>query len=83
MTKYINFSVAETRGRTFEIPYDEAIELINKIKKEDKWVADIDIEDEDDIAKFFCDYDLDQIHEYELDNDYFETIVTDTEIGEY
>ena len=83
MTKYINFTVSETRGRTFEMPYDTALNLIEKIKKEDKWVADIDIKDEDDIAKFFCDYDLDQIHGYELDNDYYETIVTDTEVGEY
>ena len=83
MTKYFKFTVSETTGRTFEMPYDTAMKLINQIKEEDKYFAEEDIEDEDDMARFFCDYDLDFIHEYELDNCFYETIVTDTEVGEY
>lgn len=80
--KFFNFSIAETTGRTFELPYEKALELIKSIKETDEYMTNFEIEDENDMARFFESYGLDEISQYELDNSYAETEVTNAEIYE-
>lgn len=75
MTKHLNFTVAETSGRTFELSMDRVKEILNEMKK-DKYLAEeienLDLEDDYEVANFFMNYGLDEIAKYELCNDYLE-----------
>ena len=76
MTKMLRFSVCEQTGRTFEVPYDVAIELIQEDNKGDiakNW-------NECDIAEELYNFYSDDIAKYEKDNCYFESHVQDEEI---
>ena len=76
MTKFLNFTVAETSGRTFEVPMDKVEELIEQYKRnmfEDTGlIPDVDTTDDYEIAKILKDYFLDDISEDEKGNDYYE-----------
>lgn len=80
--KFFNFTIAETSGRTFDIPYDTALKLIKEIKEKDEYMTNFEIEDENDMARFFESYGLDEISKYETGNSFYETEVTDTNIYE-
>ena len=75
MTKFLNFSVVETTGRTFEIPLDKAIELIKASTDEDisNW-------NEVDMADFLYNQLSDNVLAYEKDNCYYESHIQDEEI---
>lgn len=80
--KFLNFSITEETGRTFEIPYDKALELIEEIKADNKHLADEKTSNEYEMAHFFTQAGLDEIAKYELDNDYFESTLTDVNLYE-
>ena len=74
----LKFSVCEQTGRTFEIPMDKAIEIIQQDNKGDvakNW-------NEDAIAEELYNFYSDDIAKYERDNCYFETFVQDVEVSE-
>ena len=73
--KYLNFTIAETSGRTFEVPMAKVIGLVKTAQEEAKKYGDtleVDLEDDDDLACFLVDYCLDEISEDEKRNDYYE-----------
>ena len=81
MTKHLNFTVAETSGRTFEISMDKVKEILDEMKK-DKYLAEeiaqVDLEDDYQLATFFMNYGLDEIAKYELYNSHVETVLADS-----
>lgn len=82
MTKHLNFTVAETSGRTFEISMDKVKEILNEMKKDEylaEEIARINLEDDYQIANFFVNFGLDEIAKYELNNDYIDLVLTDSE----
>jgi hypothetical protein len=71
--KYLNFSIAETSGRTFEVPMDKIKRLVEQeraIAKAHGVTFDINLEDDYDLAHFLVDYCLDEISADEKANDY-------------
>ena len=81
MTKHLNFTVAETSGRTFEISMDKVKEILDEMKK-DKYLAEeienLDLEDDYQLATFFMNFGLDELAKYELDNSRIETVLADS-----
>lgn len=81
MTKHLNFTVAETSGRTFEISMNRVKEILDEMKK-DKYLAEeienLDLEDDYEVASFFMNFGLDEIAKYELNNDYTELELADS-----
>lgn len=81
MTKMFNFSVNEISGRTFELPYEKAIEIIKEnYPNEDN--IDLDNLEEYEIARLLWNFCFDDIEEHELDNDTFESTIDETKIYE-
>ena len=80
VTKMFNFSVNEISGRTFELPYDKAIEII-KENCPDKYV-DFEKISEYELAELLWDYCLDDIAKHELDNDTFQSEIDETKVYE-
>lgn len=76
--KLINFSITEISGRTFEIPLDKAKEIIADIKK-DEYFKDckVNLDNTEEVVRFLYLYGLDNLHKYELSNDYYETQLVD------
>lgn len=85
MTKHLNFTVAETSGRTFEISMDKVKEILDEMKK-DKYLAEeienLDLEDDYEVASFFMNNGLDELVKYELYNSYIETVLADSTFTE-
>lgn len=81
MTKHLNFTVAETSGRTFEISMDRVKEILNEMKK-DKYLAEeiekLNLEDDYEVASFFTDNGLNELAKYELYNSRIETVLADS-----
>ena len=80
--KYLNFSIAETSGRTFEIPMDKVEELIKEAQKEAEEYGDtleVDLNDDYEVARFLKDYCLDDIATHEINNDYWEIELSNSE----
>ena len=76
--KYLQFTIAETSARTFEVPYDKAVKLV----QETKAVTEEQLDDYD-MARILMDYCLDDIAEDEKYNDYFDMNLTEHKfIGE-
>lgn len=78
--RFLNFTIAETSGRTFEVPMDKVKELVAEYIKDYAGYGEkveVDITDDYDVAKILVEY-LDDIAKYELSNDYTETEVTDS-----
>lgn len=67
MTKFLNFTVAETNGRTFEVPMDKVQELIKE-----RGIEDVDFNDDDEVASILKDELLDELASYEKDNQFVE-----------
>lgn len=67
MTKFLNFTVAETSGRTFEVPMDKVQELIKE-----RGIEDVDFNDDDEVASILKDELLDELASYEKDNQFVE-----------
>ena len=84
MTKFLNFTIAETSGRTFEVPMDKVLKLVEKYKQdmlEDTGlIPDTDINDDYEVAQILKDFFLDEISENEKGNDYYETTLSDSKI---
>ena len=83
--KYLQFTIAETTGRTFEIPMDKLEEIIKTLKDGDKFLQDeeIDTTDAYEVASFLNRSGLlDEIYNYEKDNSYIETVVADSKVVE-
>ncbi len=80
-TKMFNFSVNETSGRTFELPYDEAIKII-KANYPNNDNINLDNLEEYEIARLLWNFCLDDIAQHELDNDSFESSIDETKIYE-
>ena len=83
--KYLQFTVAETTGRTFEIPMDKLEEIIKTLKDGDEFLQDeeVDTTDAYEVASFLNRNGLlDEIYNYEKDNSYIETVVADSKIVE-
>ena len=83
--KYLNFSVTEESGRTFEMPMEKAVEIVNQIKENDEYVKDVnvDLTDGHSIAKFLMYYGfLDEVAKYEINNDYTEQFLSDSYVYE-
>lgn len=81
MTKHLNFTVAETSGRTFEISMDRVKEILDEMKKDEylaEEIAKIDLEDDYQVANFFMNFGLDEIAKYELNNDYIDLVLADS-----
>ena len=75
MTKHLNFSVAESSGRTFEISIERVKEILDEMKQDEylaEEIENLDLEDDYQLATFFMNYGLDAIAKYELKNDYIE-----------
>lgn len=75
MTKYLNFTVAESSGRTFELSMDRVKEILDEMKQDEYLAEEIEklnLEDDYQLATFFMNYGLDAIAKYELKNDYLE-----------
>ncbi len=76
--KTLKFSVCEQTGRTFELPLDKAIEIIQQDNKGDvakNW-------NEEEIAEELYNCYSDDIAKYERDNCYFEAFVQGVEVSE-
>ena len=67
MTKFLNFTIAETSGRTFEVPMDKVQELIKE-----RGIEDVDFNDDYDVASILKDELLDELASYEKDNQFVE-----------
>lgn len=83
--KYLQFTVAETTGRTFEIPMDKLEEIIKTLKDGDEFLQDeeVDTTDAYEVASFLNRNGLlDEIYNYEKDNSYIETVVADSKVVE-
>ena len=83
--KYVQFTVAETTGRTFAIPMDKLEEIIKTLKDGDEFLQDeeVDTTDAYEVASFFNRNGLlDEIYNYEKDNSYIETVVADSKVVE-
>ena len=83
--KYLQFTVAETTGRTFAIPMDKLEEIIKTLKDGDEFLQDeeVDTTDAYEVASFLNRNGLlDEIYNYEKDNSYIETVVADSKIVE-
>lgn len=79
--KIFNFSINEISGRTFELPYDKAIEIIKtNYPNEDN--IDLDNLEEYEIARILWNFCFDDIAKHELDNDTFESTIDETQIYE-
>ena len=78
-TKIFNFSVNEISGRTFELPYEDAIKFI----KENCQNEDIDFNNisEYEIADLLWKY-HGNLEKYELQNDTFQSEIDETKIYE-
>lgn len=76
--KMFNFSVNEISGRTFELPYDKAIEVI-KSNCPDKYI-DFGKISQYELAELLWDYCYDDIEEYELGNNTFQSDIDETKI---
>ena len=81
MTRYLNFTVAETSGRTFELSVEQIKEIIEKMRQ-DKYLAEeiakVDLKDDYQVASFFMNFGLDEIAKYELNNDYTDLVLADS-----
>ena len=77
--KIFNFSINEISGRSFELPYDEAIEFI----KENCQNEDIDFDniEEYELADLLWKY-HGNIEKYEVKNNTFQSEVDETKIYE-
>ena len=86
MTKFLNFTVAETSGRTFEVPMKRVIGLVTTAQEEAKKYGDtleVDLEDDYEVARFLVDYCLDEISADEKANDYYDVQLSSSKfIGE-
>lgn len=86
MAKFLNFTIAETSGRTFEVPMDKVQELLRTAQEEAKKYGDtleVDLEDDYEVAQFLVDYCLDEISADEKANDYLDIQLCNSEfIGE-
>ncbi len=83
--KYLQFTVAETTGRTFSIPMDKLEEIIKTLKDSDEFLQDeeVDTTDAYEVASFLNRNGLlDEIYNYEKDNSYIETVVADSKVVE-
>ena len=83
--KYVQFTVAETTGRTFSIPMDKLEEIIKTLKDGDEFLQDeeVDTTDAYEVASFLNRNGLlDEIYNYEKDNSYIETVVADSKVVE-
>ena len=83
--RYLQFTVAETTGRTFSIPMDKLEEIIKTLKDGDKFLQDeeVDTTDAYEVASFLNRNGLlDEIYNYEKDNSYIETVVADSKVVE-
>lgn len=83
--KYLQFTVAETTGRTFSIPMDKLEEIIKTLKDGDEFLQDeeVDTTDAYEVASFLNRNGLlDEIYNYEKDNSYIETVVADSKVVE-
>ena len=83
--RYLQFTVAETTGRTFAIPMDKLEEIIKTLKDGDEFLQDeeVDTTDAYEVASFLNRNGLlDEIYNYEKDNSYIETVVADSKIVE-
>ena len=79
--KYLNFTIAETSGRTFEVPMDKVLKLVEQHKRDysEYENKDIDITDSYDLAKVLMNY-TDDVANYELNNDYVDWEIADSKI---
>lgn len=83
--KYLNFSIAETSGRTFEIPMDKVEELIKEAQKEAEEYGDtleVDLNDDYEVSRILTDWCFDNIAEFETANDYLEITLADSKMYE-
>ena len=83
--RYLQFTVAETTGRTFAIPMDKLEEIIKTLKDGDEFLQDeeVDTTDAYEVASFLNRNGLlDEIYNYEKDNSYIETVVADSKVVE-
>ena len=81
--KYLNFTVAETSGRTFELPLDKAKEIIKRLKEDDYLSdEDVDLDDDYEVANFLMNFGLDEIAKYELSKDYIDLVLADHKVFE-
>ena len=78
--KGFNFSVNEISGRTFELPYNKAIDFI-KSNCPDKNI-DFDNIEEYELAELLWNYCYEDIEKYELDNNTFQLEIDKTKICE-
>ena len=79
MAKMFNFSVNEISGRTFELPYDEAIAFVKEnCKNED---IDFDKITDYELADLLWKY-HGNLEKYELQNDTFQSEIDETKVFE-
>lgn len=77
--KIFNFSVNEISGRTFEIPYDKAMEIIEaNYPNEDN--IDLNNLEEYEIARILWNFCYDDISSHELDNDTFQSDIDEIKV---
>ena len=82
MTKFLNFTIAETSGRTFEVPMERVIGLVTTAQEEAKKYGDtleVDLTDDYEVARFLVDYCMDEISADEKANDYYEIQLSSSE----
>ena len=74
--KFLKFSVCEQTGRTFEIPYDLAIEIIKNHSKEAEPTTWSELEIAEELYNFYSDH----LEGHEKENCYYESWVQDAEV---
>ena len=83
MTKFLNFTVAETSGRTFELPLEKAVEIVKQMQEDEYYDGqEVDLENSYEVANFLMNFGLDEIAKYELSNDYVDLVLADNKIYE-
>lgn len=74
--KYLNFSIEETSGRTFEVPMDKVEMLVEQYRQEafenTGVMPSVDLTNVYEIAHILKDFYLDDIAEDEKNNGYYE-----------
>ena len=74
--KYLNFSISETSGRTFEVPMDKVEMLVEQYRQEafenTGVMPSVDLTNVYEIAQIVTDFYLDDVAEDEKNNGYYE-----------
>ena len=82
MSKYLEFSIADTIGKTYKIPIEKAVELAEQVQKDVYGEEPLNSRDSKVLAELISMGDLEHIRDYEIDLDFRYVEVTEHNVGE-